>query len=127
MTIKTTIIAAGALVAASAAAAPSAQASQVNFSLHLATPHASVHFTPGHRGPVWHRHALSQREIRFLLRRAGYYNVHRLDRRDQIYVARVVSRNGFFYTVRLSAYTGRIIATHRGDRVGHHGHTWGWR
>ena len=124
MTFRTTIIAAGALIAASAVTAPAAQAGHVNFSLQFATPHASVYFGPGYhryRGPRWHRQALSPWEIRRLLLNAGFRKVQRLDRRGPIYVARAVAYNGFLYKVRLSARNGRIIAERRVAWVGYRG------
>lgn len=128
MTFKTTLIAAGALIAASAATVSSAQADNVNFGFYFGTPNAGIQFGPGYRhdrGPRWSRPALSPWQIRRLLFDAGFRNVRRLERQGPIYVARAVSYDGFLYTLRLSADNGRIIAGHRVAWVGYRGPGWG--
>ena len=131
MTFKTTIIAAGALMAASAATIPTAQAGNVNFGLYFGTPNASVYFGPGYRhqrGPRWHRQALSPSEVRRVLRGYGYRQIRFLDRRAPVYVVRAVAYNGRAYTVRVSAYNGRVIAQYAVDgRRNSRGHRGGWR
>jgi len=128
MTFKTTIIAAGALVAASAAAVPAAQAGRVDFSFRVATPHASIHFNPGYRGPSWHRQTLSPPEVRRVLQYRGFRQIRFLDRRAPVYVVRAVAYNNRAYTVRVSAYNGRIIAQQAVDGRRHFGgQRGGWR
>ena len=127
MTFKTTIIAAGALIAASAAAVPSAQAHSVGFGLQFGTPDVSIHFRTPNRGPRWHRQVLSPPEIRRVLRRHGFRQIRFLDRRAPVYVVRAVAYNGRAYKVRVSAYNGRIIARYALDgRRNFRRHRGGW-
>jgi len=127
MTFKTTIIAAGALIAAGAATVPSAQAHNAGVGLQFGTPNFSVHFRTPYRDPRWHRQALSPREVRRVLRGYGYRQIRFLDRRAPVYVVRAVAYNGRAYTVRVSAYNGRIIARYALDgRRNFRGHRGGW-
>jgi len=133
MTFKTTMIAAGALIAASAATVPAAQADSVRFNLQFGTPNATIQFGTPHRGPRWQRHKLSPQDARRVLRNQGFRNIRFLDRRGSVYVARAVAYNGRPYTVRVNAYSGRIVAQYAVDRRGRDrdfdrgGRRGGWR
>lgn len=121
MTIKTALIAAGTLIAASAAAIPSARADGLGVGLYFGTPHAGFYITDRdrHRHARPHhfrRHVLAPRIIRRQLRRHGFHRVVSLDLRGPVYVARAVARRGVVYRVTLDARTGRILrqyAVHR--------------
>ena len=127
MNFKTTIIATVALIAAGTATVSSAQARHGNFSVHIGTPNAGIHYTHnnrGYRGPSRHRQALTPREIRRVLRYQGFRHIRNLDRRGRVYVARAVSYNGRLYKIRLNAYNGRIIGQRVIASAGHRGHRW---
>jgi len=58
-------------------------------------------------GRHWDR--LSEREIRSVLRRAGYHEIRILDRDRRTYTVRAENRRGRDFIVTMNAYNGRIL------------------
>ena len=114
MTIKTKLIAAGALVVASFAAIPAANAGDVTVQFGFGNGH-------GHHGiyeDVHFRRFVSERRIHRILRRNGFHHAN-VWREGRFYFARARNHRGF-YRIRLSAFSGDILSVRR---VGGHG---GW-
>lgn len=115
MAIKTTLIAAGALVAASAASLAPAPASAASVGLHFGAPGFGVTIYNRDRDRRgWHRgrphiRVLSPAQIRASLRRHGYSRIHRLDRRGNVYVARAVGFRNNLVQVTVNAHNGNVI------------------
>ena len=117
---KTTMIALGALVAASAAGASAAQAGGINFAVHVGASNAGIQYVHG----GGHVRALGPHEIRRALRHYGFYEIRSIERRGPVYVALARGYRGALYAVRLNARNGRILSQDivwRGGRGGHHG------
>jgi hypothetical protein len=115
---KTALIAAGVLLAATAASVP-AQASGVSFSFGISSGQGGFHIgTPGHARPHhhWrgHRHqALSPRAIAQRLHGQGFRRVGQLQRRGHVYTARAQQRRGQWVIVQANAYTGQVMSVRR--------------
>ena len=125
MTIKTTAIALGALIAASTAAS----AGPVNLAVHVGNQTPGIQLIHGRGG----RHAgLPPHAVRRVLARHGYRDIRSLDRRGPVYVAVARGHRGALYNVQVSAHNGRILSQnviwhgprgggHRGHRAGQGG------
>lgn len=126
MTIKTVLIAAGALTAAGLFTAPQAEAANFGLSFSIGQPAPIV--AAGYRAPA-HRHGnrhhqarghASLDQIMSNLRRSGFVRIVNYNRHGSVYTATAAKRNGQIYTVRVSATNGRILSQQpvRG-RTGH--------
>lgn len=112
MAIKTTLIAAGALVAASAANLAPAQAASVG--LHFGAPGFGVTIYDRDHRRDWRRphrqvRVLSPAAIRASLRRQGYHRIHWLDRRGNVYVARASGFRNNLVQVTVNARNGHVV------------------
>lgn len=114
--LKTTLIAAGALVAASVVSVP-AHAGSPNFSFGISGPQGSIHFsTPGYRGHAyapWRQRALSPRAVTQRLHSQGFRRIHGLERRGHVYTARAQQRRGQRVRVAVNAFTGQVVSVRR--------------
>lgn len=117
---KTAVIAAGALIAATAASVP-AQAGTTSFSFGITSPQGGFYFgTPSHARPHhWRGHRqqiLSPRAVTQRLHRQGFRNVSRLQRQGNTYTARAQQRRGQWVMVRANAVTGEVMSVRRTRR-----------
>ncbi len=110
---KKTLIAAGALIAASAFAVP---ASASTFSFGYSNGNFFVGSQPQHaqQRPHWNRghqrqQVLPARSVIRELHRHGYRNVGNLQRRGNVYTARAVNPRGHWVMVQVNAHNGRIL------------------
>lgn len=106
--LKKTIIAAGALIAATVATVP---ANAANFSLGFSTPQGSFYIGSQPYGHQWRgqRHVLPARAIINRLHSQGYRRVANLRRHGNVYVARAFHPRRGWVVVRANAYDGRLI------------------
>lgn len=125
MTIKTTAIVLGVLIAASTAGigAASAGPAGVNFAVHVGNQTPGVQLVHGRGG----RHAgLPPQAVRRILHRNGFRGIRSINRRGGVYMAVAQGRRGALYNVTLNARNGRIlsknIVRHAPRRGGHRGH-----
>lgn len=107
MSIKTKLIAASALIAASFAAMPSANAGGLNVQIDFGNGNG-YH---GQYDDVQLRRFVSERRIRHILDRNGFHRAN-IWREGRFYFANA-RKHGHFYRVRLSAFNGHIISAHR--------------
>lgn len=124
MTLKTALIAAGALVAVAVAGSPAAHAAGASVSIGVqpGVPHAGVY--PAHRFdqrgyPRGYRHVLSERAVRHHLHRQGFRDVRGLHLRGGVYVATATAGRGVVYRLAVDAYSGRVL--HRQAILAPHG------
>ena len=107
MNIKTKLIAASALIAASFAAIPSANAGGLTVEFGFGNGH-------GYHGlyeDAHFRRFVPEYRIRHILRNNGFHHAD-VWREGRFYFARA-RKHGHFYRVRLSAFNGHIISVHR--------------
>lgn len=121
MTIRTTLIAAGAVIVASLGSIPAASAGGVNVGIHIG------HRDHGYHQDIRYYRPLPPHRVRHILRRQGFHqirDIHRSGRRA--YVATARAHGGGFYKVRIHAYSGNIMDVRpiRPHWGGGHG---GWR
>lgn len=117
MTIKTTLIAAGAIIAASFATAPAANAGDLTVQFAFGNGH-------GYHGYQNYNHYenrrfVSERRIHRILRHNGFRSTD-IWRKGPFYVAKAYDHRGRAFKIRLSAFDGDIIAVNRIGRG--HGH-----
>lgn len=129
--LKTVLIAAGALVAVTAASLP-ASAANASFGMAISSSQGTIEIrgpgyrNPGYRGPsrghFRHQRVLSPRDVTRHLHRQGFQRVHGLQQRGAVYTARAVQRHsgaramqrrGGWVQVSVNARTGQVVSVRR--------------
>jgi hypothetical protein len=112
MTLKTTMIAAGALIAVAAAAAPNAAEAAPRHSFGHPGVIVDAHWNgnPAYRpAPRPHWQVLPPRAIHQILRSQGLRATGPIRRKGLTYVTTAAGRDGNLYRVQVNARNGRII------------------
>lgn len=122
MTMKTKLIAAGAIIAASFAAIPAANAGDLNIRLGFGDGYGYAQdYNYGNRNEYGNRYDdvrrhrwISERRVHRILRHNGL-RAEAIWRKGPFYVARAYDNRGRAFRVRLSAFDGDIVAVNRID------------
>lgn len=113
--IKSTAIFAAAIAAAMTFSQPSAEAGKVGVTIGFGSGHwhnGYNHYDPFYEPAYSYQDALPRWRVLRKLERRGYYNFRRLRLRGDVYKVKA-RKNGRRYSLRIDAYSGRVISRHR--------------